>query len=295
MSKIFFNKEPKKSGNREKPFSGKPFEKFIKDKTKKTDNSSFQKKDIVKKPIPVKTLLSNEDVPVRLNKYIATAGICSRREADHLIETGQIMVNGKAITALGTKISRKDVVEFKGKKLFGEKLVYILLNKPKDFITTLDDPEGRRTVMELVKNACKERIFPVGRLDRNTTGLLLFTNDGDLTKKLTHPKHNVYKVYEVVLEKSLSAKDLDQIKQGIELEDGIIKVDDIAYTSINKKEIGIELHSGKNRVVRRIFEKFNYKVVKLDRVSFAGLTKKDLPRGHWRFLTPKEIGFLKML
>lgn len=295
MSKIFFNKEPKKSGNREKSFPEKPFGKFIKDKPKTSGNSSFQKKDIVKKPIPVKALLSNDDVPIRLNKYIATAGICSRREADHLIETGQIMVNGKAITALGTKVSRKDVVEFKGKKLSGEKLVYILLNKPKDFITTLDDPEGRRTVMELVRNACKERIFPVGRLDRNTTGLLLFTNDGDLTKKLTHPKHNIYKIYEVVLEKSLSAKDLDQIKQGIELEDGIIRVDDIAYTSINKKEIGIELHSGKNRVVRRIFEKFNYKVAKLDRVSFAGLTKKDLPRGHWRFLTPKEIGFLKML
>ena len=174
-------------------------------------------------------------------------------------------------------------------------MIYVLLNKPKDYITTMDDPQGRKTVMELVRSACKERIYPVGRLDRNTTGLLLLTNDGELAKKLTHPKHNIRKVYEVNLDRSLSLEDMQKIVDGIELEDGKIEVDAIAYTGENKKEIGIQLHSGRNRIVRRIFEKLNYDVVKLDRVSFADLTKKELPRGHWRFLTPKEIGFLKML
>ena len=231
----------------------------------------------------------------RLNKYIASAGICSRREADKLIEDGLIKVNDQIVTELGSKISPGDKVEYKGKTLKGEKMVYVLLNKPKDFITTMDDPQGRKTVMELVKNACKERIYPVGRLDRNTTGLLLLTNDGELAKKLTHPKHNIRKVYEVNLDRSLSLEDMQKIVDGIELEDGKIEVDAIAYTGENKKEIGIQLHSGRNRIVRRIFEKLNYDVVKLDRVSFADLTKKELPRGHWRFLTPKEIGFLKML
>jgi len=250
------------------------------------------KKDNIRKS---STDSGNEDAPIRLNKYIATAGICSRREADNLIESGLIKINGTVVTQLGTKVNRNDLVEFKGKRLSGEKLVYILLNKPKDYITTVDDPEGRRTVMDLVKHACPERVFPVGRLDRNTTGVLLFTNDGDLTKKLTHPKYAINKIYEVVLDKALSANDMEHIKEGVELEDGLIKVDDVAFASINKKEIGVELHSGRNRIVRRIFEKFNYKIVKLDRVSFAGLTKKDTPRGHWRFLTPKEIGYLKML
>lgn len=254
---------------------------------------------------------------VRLNKYIANSGICSRREADKLIESGAIKVNGKTVTELGTKISTDDRVEYGNQNIRNEKLVYVLLNKPKDYITTMDDPQGRKTVMELVRQACKERIYPVGRLDRNTTGLLLFTNDGDLAKKLTHPKHNIKKIYTVLLDKKMLYSDLMKIKEGrfIQLEDGewklqviedfikvqgsdfAVKVDDIAYLEegANKREVGIELHSGQNRIVRKIFESLGYNVLKLDRICFAGLTKKDLPRGKWRFLTQKEVGFLKML
>lgn len=238
-----------------------------------------------------------EDGTIRLNKYLANAGICSRREADTLIESGAVSVNGKVVTLLGTRISREDQVQFGGETLSMEKKVYLLLNKPKGYITTVDDPQDRNTVMMLVKDACRERIYPVGRLDRNTTGLLLFTNDGDVAKKLTHPGHKVRKVYHVELNKGLSKADMLQLSEGIELEDGLMAVDEIAYTgnADDKKNIGVVIHSGKNRVVRRLFEALDYEVVKLDRVAFANLTKKDLPRGRWRFLEQQEINMLMMI
>lgn len=233
----------------------------------------------------------------RLNKYIANAGVCSRREADKLIEAGAIKINGKVVTELGTKVKTGDKVQYGEQILSSEKPVYLLLNKPKDFITTTDDPQERKTVMDLVKRACKERIYPVGRLDKNTTGLLLFTNDGELAKKLIHPSHQIKKVYHVILEKPLTKNDMLKIAGGLELEDGKADVDKIAWVEPekDKREVGIELHSGKNRIVRRIFENLNYKVYKLDRVMFAGLTKKDLPRGKWRFLSPKEVNLLKRI
>ena len=232
--------------------------------------------------------------PIRLNKYISNAGVCSRREADTLIQEGLVTVNGEVVTELGSKVLPTDEVRFGDKVLQREKPVYILLNKPKDFITTMDDEKDRKHVIQLIKGACKERVYPVGRLDKNTTGLLLFTNDGDLTKKLTHPKHEVRKVYYVELDKNLALKDFESIANGIELEDGEIKVDEIAYVGDSKKEVGVTIHSGRNRIVRRIFESFGYDIVKLDRVVFAGLTKKDLPRGDWRMLTQAEINILKM-
>ncbi|HSV76212.1 MAG TPA: pseudouridine synthase [Bacteroidales bacterium] len=240
----------------------------------------------------------SEDQGIRLNKYIANAGICSRREADTLIQNGAISVNGQIITQMGYRVNPGDSVLFGDQRLINEQKVYVLLNKPKDYITTSDDPQSRKTVMDLVRNACRERVFPVGRLDRNTTGLLLFTNDGDLAKKLTHPKHRVRKIYHAELDKPLTKADMDQIARGIKLDDdSFVKPDDIAYVekSDSKKEVGIDIHSGQNRVVRRIFEQLGYKVTRLDRVVFAGLTKKDLPRGKWRFLTEKEVSFLKML
>lgn len=230
---------------------------------------------------------------VRLNKYIANSGICSRREADRLIETGQITVNSKVVKEMGYKVQASDSVKYKGKTLNPEKKQYILLNKPKGFITTTSDPKGRRTVMELVKKACDEQIFPVGRLDRTTTGLLLFTNDGDLAKKLTHPSGNVKKVYQVTLDKPITRNDFLAILDGLKLEDGEVKVDDLAIVSPDDKELGIEIHVGKNRIVRRIFESLGYQVVKLDRVVFAGLTKKDLPRGQYRTLSEKELRWIK--
>lgn len=237
--------------------------------------------------------VSAEERNIRLNKYIADAGICSRREADKLIEAGEIKVNGKAVIELGFKVSRKDVVTYQGQKLKREKLVYVLLNKPKDFITTMDDPEDRKTVMELVKNAANERIYPVGRLDRNTTGLLLLTNDGELTKKLSHPSYNVKKIYQVDLDKPITEEHFEQIKQGLQLEDGEAKVDDIAVLSGDASVLGVEIHIGRNRIVRRIFEHLGYEVIRLDRVLYAGLNKKDLPRGKWRYLTQKELIRLK--
>ena len=233
--------------------------------------------------------------PIRLNKYISNSGICSRRDADMLIQTGAIQVNGKIVTELGTKVMPTDEVRYGDKILQREKPVYLLLNKPKDYITTMEDERDRKHVLQLVKDACKERIYPVGRLDKNTTGLLLFTNDGEMTKKLTHPKHGIRKVYYVELSKNLTAADFEKIVNGIELSDGEIKVDEIAYAGETKKEIGITLHSGRNRIVRRIFEYLGYEIVKLDRVVFAGLTKKDLPRGKYRFLTEAELNILKML
>ncbi len=237
-----------------------------------------------------------ENRPIRLNKYISNAGICSRREADRLIETGAIMVNDKIVTELGTKVFPTDIVRFEDKILNREKPVYIILNKPKDYITTIEDERGRKNVMELIAGACRERVYPVGRLDRNTTGLLLFTNDGEMAKKLTHPKFGIRKIYQVELDKSLSYNDMQTIADGIQLDNDIyIKPDDIAYASTeSKKIIGIEIHSGQNRIVRRIFESLGYDVVKLDRTVYAGLTKKDLPRGRWRILSKEEINMLKM-
>ncbi|HNW70373.1 MAG TPA: pseudouridine synthase [Bacteroidales bacterium] len=231
---------------------------------------------------------------IRLNKFIANAGICSRREADTLIETGVITINGKVVTKLGTKVMPGDVVKFNEQVLTGEQHQYLLLNKPKGYLTTTDDPQERKTVMEIIRHACKERIYPVGRLDKNTSGLLLFTNDGELAKKLTHPSHRVEKIYHAELDKPLQKADMLKISEGIELEDGLIKVDAIAYGE-TKKEVGIEIHSGKNRIVRRIFESLGYEVVKLDRVVLAGLTKKDLPRGKYRFLSTEEVNILRRI
>ncbi len=234
---------------------------------------------------------------IRLNKYLADAGVCSRREADELIKAGVVKVNGEIVTEMGTKVSIHDKVIYGGQTLSREKLRYVLLNKPKDFITTSDDPFNRKTVMELVSKACSERIYPVGRLDRNTLGLLLFTNDGELAKRLMHPRHKVKKLYHVELDKALTKGDMLKIVEGIELEDGSAEVDKIAYVqdADSKKEVGLELHSGKNRIVRRIFESLGYKVVRLDRVMYAGLTKLNLTRGHWRHLTPREVAMLKMI
>lgn len=233
----------------------------------------------------------------RLNKYIANAGICSRREADVLISTGVITVNGEVVTEMGYKVMPGDVVKYNGNELKSEKKVYILLNKPKGYITTSDDPQQRKTVMELIADACSERVYPVGRLDRNTTGLLLFTNDGELTKKLTHPSFGAQKVYNVELDSTISKADMHVLMKGVELEDGFQNVDAINYTNgepIDKRKVGVSIHSGKNRIIRRLFESLGYEVVKLDRVYFAGLTKKNLLRGHYRFLTEKEVAFLKM-
>ncbi len=242
-------------------------------------------------------LKADPNGPLRLNKFIANAGICSRREADKLIEAGAVKVNGVIVTELGTKVSLHDKVQLGDQTLSAEKLRYVLLNKPKDYITTVDDPFKRNTVMQLVREACRERIYPVGRLDRNTTGLLLFTNDGELTRRLTHPRFGVRKIYDVELDKPLSRNDFESIASGVELDGDVVTIDEIAYVELdkNKKHIGIELHSGQNHVVRRIFEKFGYEVVKLDRVMFGPLTKKNLPRGRWRHLEDSEVRMLKRL
>jgi 23S rRNA pseudouridine2605 synthase len=229
-----------------------------------------------------------------LNKYIANSGICSRREADNLIVAGAIQVNGKVVSELGTKVAPTDEVRYDDKILQREKPVYILLNKPKNFITTTEDEFDRDNVMMLIEGACPQRVYPVGRLDRNTTGLLLFTNDGEMTKKLTHPRYGVKKIYQVELDRNLSLADFETLSNGVELEDGFMKPDEIAFVDGAKNVLGITLHSGKNRVVRRLFAHLNYEVEKLDRVYYAGLTKKDLPRGEWRFLRQEELNILKM-
>jgi 23S rRNA pseudouridine2605 synthase len=260
---------------------------------KRKPNKSGLKKGLNK---GIKNAEAGQQGLIRLNKFIANAGICSRREADRLIASGVIKVNGMVVSDMGVKISSEDKVQYDGQTIKTEKKFYVLLNKPKGYITTTDDPFDRKTVMFLVKNACHERIYPVGRLDRETTGVLLLTNDGDLAKKLTHPKNRIIKIYHVVLDKNFKTGDMKKITDGIELDDGLVKPDAIAFVqgADNKKEIGIEIHSGKNRIIRRIFESLGYNVTKLDRVSFAGLTKKDVPRGKWRFLDDKEVGFLKM-
>jgi len=249
----------------------------------------------MKKRIEYKEEHFDPNEPVRLNKFLANAGICSRREADEFIKAGVVSVNGNVVTELGTKVLRTDEVKFHDQPVTIEKKVYVLLNKPKDYVTTSDDPQQRKTVMDLVKGACRERIYPVGRLDRNTTGVLLLTNDGDLASKLTHPKFLKKKIYHAYLDHNLTAHDMQQIAEGVTLEDGEIKADDIQYADpVDKKQVGIEIHSGKNRIVRRIFEHFGYKVIKLDRVLFAGLTKKNLRRGDWRYLTEEEVDRLRM-
>ncbi|MDR2885292.1 MAG: pseudouridine synthase [Rikenellaceae bacterium] len=231
--------------------------------------------------------------PVRLNRFIATSGVCSRREADELIAKGGVTVNGQVVTEMGYKVNMTDDVRLNGERLQGEKKVYILMSKPKGFVTTMEDPHAERTVIDLIKGQCQERVYPVGRLDKNSLGVLLITNDGDLTKRLTHPSYSKKKIYQVGLDKALTKADLEKIAAGIELEDGPIAADAIDWVSESKKEIGIEIHSGRNRIVRRIFESLGYQVFKLDRVYFAGLTKQRLKRGAWRFLTPKEVGILK--
>lgn len=249
----------------------------------------------MKKQIEYKDVLTDPDEPIRLNKFLANAGICSRREADEFITAGVVSVNGQVVTELGTKVKRSDEVKFHDQPVSIERKVYVLLNKPKDCVTTSDDPQERKTVMDFVKGACKERIYPVGRLDRNTTGVLLLTNDGDLASKLTHPKFLKKKIYHVYCDKNVTKADLDQIVQGITLDDGEIHADAVSYASdTDKSQVGIEIHSGKNRIVRRIFESLGYRVVKLDRVYFAGLTKKGLRRGDWRYLTEQEVAMLRM-
>ena len=249
----------------------------------------------MKKRIEYKEDHIDPNEPLRLNKFLANAGVCSRREADEFIQAGVVTVNGQVVTELGTKVLRTDEVKFHDQPVTIEKKVYVLLNKPKDYVTTVDDPQQRKTVMDLVKDACPERIYPVGRLDRNTMGVLLLTNDGELACKLTHPKFLKKKVYHVYLDKNLTAHDMQQIADGITLEDGEVHADAIEYADDNdKSQVGIEIHSGKNRIVRRIFESLGYHVTKLDRVMFAGLTKKNLRRGDWRYLTEKEVDMLRM-
>lgn len=249
----------------------------------------------MKKQIEYKDVLTDPDEPIRLNRFLANAGICSRREADEFITAGVVSVNGVVVTELGTKVKRTDEIKFHDQPVNIERKVYVLLNKPKDCVTTSDDPQERKTVMDFVKGACKERIYPVGRLDRNTTGVLLLTNDGDLASKLTHPKYLKKKIYHVYCDKNVTKADLDQIVSGITLDDGEIHADAVSYASeTDKSQVGIEIHSGKNRIVRRIFEALGYRVIKLDRVYFAGLTKKGLRRGDWRYLTEQEVNMLRM-
>lgn len=275
-------------------------------RSKKSNATSYSKKttgNLKKRPskFAKKTKSTptqkNENEGIRLNKYISNSGICSRREADVLIAAGSAMVNGKVITEMGYKVQLTDEVRFEGSLINPETKRYVLLNKPKNFITTMDDDRGRKTVMDLVQMATKERIYPVGRLDRNTTGLLLFTNDGELAKKLTHPKHNVRKLYHASLDRKFALKDLQTLSSGdFAVEGKKVFIDDVAYVQgESKSEVGIEIHSGRNRIVRKIFATLGYKVVKLDRVVFAGMTKKNIQRGHWRHLTEQEVNNLKMI
>ncbi len=276
----------------------KPFDKFRgkpRPAPKVDEKGEFQNRGYSKKKILEFNKKQKTEGMIRLNKYIANSGICSRREADIHIEAGMVSINGKVITELGYQVAQGDVVKYNGGVIRTEKNVYVLLNKPKDYITTMDDPGGRKTVMELIQHACRERVYPVGRLDRNTTGLLLFTNDGDLAKKLTHPKHGIKKIYHVETDAPVKKSDMEKMLKGVDLEDFSVKADEVSYVGEAKNEVGIMLHSGQNRVVRRMFEHFDYKVVKLDRVYFAGLTKKNLPRGKFRLLNDKEVAMLKMI
>jgi 23S rRNA pseudouridine2605 synthase len=254
------------------------------------------KKNNFRKDKPKNNVSKKEDDnSIRLNRYLANAGICSRRDADQQIALGLVKINGKVVTELGTKVYPGDVVKYNNELVRQENKVYILLNKPKDYITTTEDERGRRSILELIRGACKERVLPVGRLDRNTTGLILLTNDGELSAKITHPRFNKKKIYHVFLDRKVSLDDIKALEHGIELEDGYIKADQISYVDpADKSQVGVEVHSGRNRIIRRMFEHLEYKVIKLDRVYFAGLTKKGLPRGRWRFLTNDEVSKLKM-
>lgn len=282
------NKPYNRAGSASKP--------YVKRENKAYDDSkAFDKKEVKPYKGP-KAKKSSKSEGIRLNKYLANAGICSRREADELIVSGLVEINGVLVTELGIRVKPTDNVKYDGGVLATEKKVYILLNKPKDYVTTVDDAHAKKTVMELVANACKERVYPVGRLDRNTTGVLLLTNDGDLTTKLTHPKFEKKKVYHVFCDKKVTQGDIARLLEGFELEDGFAQADVASYIEgQDKNQVGIEIHSGKNRIVRRMFDHLGYNVTKLDRVVFAGLTKKLLPRGKWRFLSQKEVDFLKML
>ncbi|MBL4939316.1 MAG: rRNA pseudouridine synthase [Lutibacter sp.] len=283
-------KKSTKDTSKRKFDSKKKFSKDFKGKP------SFRKERPISKEKISTPKKTDDSQGIRLNKYISNSGICSRREADVFIKSGSASVNGKLITEMGYKVMPADVVKFDGSLISPEKKRYVLLNKPKNYITTMDDDRGRKTVMELVAKASKERIYPVGRLDRNTTGLLLFTNDGEIAKKLTHPKHNIQKLYQATLDKKLTMRDLQKIAEGFVLDEKRVLVDEISYIMNQpKSEVGVKIHSGRNRIVRRIFEHFNYSVIKLDRVIFAGLTKKDLPRGHYRHLTELEVSTLMML
>lgn len=291
-----FGRKPKfgSDGNRTgKGFGGK---KSFSDKNERGERDfkggKFQKRSDKPKTYP-KYNPDKQIGEMRLNRYLAQSGLCSRREADDYITAGLVAVNGVVVTELGTKVMPTDEVKFSDSVVKGEKKVYLVLNKPKGYVTTLDDPHATKTVMELVKDACTERVYPVGRLDKNSLGLLLFTNDGDMTRQLTHPSYQKKKIYQVSLDKPLTRADMDKISEGITLEDGDIYADEISYVKDNKKEIGIEIHSGRNRIVRRIFEHLGYTVQKLDRVYYAGLTKKNLKRGAWRFLTKDEVTRLK--
>ena len=246
-----------------------------------------------KKQIEYRKKNEGQETELRLNRYIAKGGVCSRRDADVLIAAGRVKVNGEVVQQVGVKVKRTDRVEVDDQVTTPERKVYVLLNKPKDYVTTVEDPLERRTVMTLIEGACKERVYPIGRLDRQTTGVLLFTNDGDLAKKLTHPKYNQKKIYHVFLDKVVQTGDLEAIRKGIDLEDGFIKADDVRVAEDDRTQVGIEIHSGRNRIVRRIFEHLGYQILRLDRVFFAGITKKNLPRGHWRFLTEDEVNILK--
>ncbi|HJD92845.1 MULTISPECIES: pseudouridine synthase [Bacteroides] len=282
------SRKPSFSSDRREGDYGRPYRRRTEDYD---PNAKYSKR----KQIEYKQQFVDPNEPIRLNKYLANAGVCSRREADEFIETGAVTVNGEIVKELGTKVKRSDEVKFNGELVSIEKKVYVLLNKPKDCVTTMDDPQERQTVMDFVKNACDERIYPVGRLDRKTTGVLLLTNDGDLASKLTHPKYDKKKIYHVTLDRNIVKADLEKIAEGIELEDGLIKADEVGYTDeFKRNQVGIEIHSGKNRIVRRIFESLGYRVTKLDRVYFAGLTKKGLRRGQWRYLSEQEVSFLKM-
>ncbi|WP_086031086.1 pseudouridine synthase [Tenacibaculum holothuriorum] len=276
--------------NRKNSSRGRQADRNSNPQGKKNFKRDFRKPKSTPKPA------EKENTGVRLNKFISNSGICSRREADTYIEHGSVSVNGKLVTEMGYKVQPTDEVRFDGTLISMEQKRYVLLNKPKNYITTMEDDRGRKTVMELVQNATKERIYPVGRLDRNTTGLLLFTNDGELAKKLTHPKHNVRKLYHASLDKKLSLADLEKLRGDVIIEGRKVFIDAVSYVEGERKtEVGIEIHSGRNRIVRKIFEHFGYHVVKLDRVIFAGLTKKNLPRGRWRELTNQEINTLQML
>jgi 23S rRNA pseudouridine2605 synthase len=285
----------------ERKFEGSDSDQFV-NETGKVLRGKFGKQNLnnefnaVKRTTTPRTSQAKRDPgSMRLNRYIANAGLCSRREADTYISTGCVTINGKIVSEMGHQVLPGELVSFNGKVISAEKKVYVLLNKPKGYVTTLEDPHADKTVMELIANACTERIYPVGRLDKSTTGLLLFTNDGDLTKRLTHPKYNRKKIYHVFCDRAVSKAHLQEIVDGVNLEDGFVVADSVSYVSEeDKKQVGIEIHSGKNKIVRRIFEHLGYKVDKLDRVYFCGLTKKDLPRGRWRYLTEEEVSLLKM-